>query len=81
MARLLIRLVKVYQVLLSPLLGGQCRFHPSCSVYAIEYLHRHGAVAGTVGTLWRLFRCAPWGGSGDDPVPDVAWDLPKRRGA
>ena len=80
MARLLIGLVKAYQALLSPFLGGRCRFHPSCSAYSIDYLRRHGALAGTVGTLWRLFRCSPWGGSGDDPVPEQAWDFPRRRG-
>ncbi|MBM65050.1 MAG: membrane protein insertion efficiency factor YidD [Myxococcales bacterium] len=80
MARLLICLVRVYQRTLSHLLGGQCRFHPSCSVYSIGYLNKHGALAGIAGTLWRLFRCAPWGGSGDDPVPEQPWDFPKRRG-
>ncbi|HBU48251.1 MAG TPA: membrane protein insertion efficiency factor YidD [Myxococcales bacterium] len=78
-ARLLIGLVKAYQVLLSPLMGGRCRFHPSCSAYSIDYLKRHGAIAGAVGTIWRLLRCSPWGGQGEDPVPDSAWNLPHRK--
>lgn len=68
-ARTCIALVKGYQVALSPLLGGRCRFAPSCSHYSIEAFQRHGAVRGLWLTLWRVGRCHPWGGSGDDPVP------------
>ncbi len=64
-----IRMVRVYQVVLSPVLGGRCRFAPSCSHYAIEAYERHGALRGTWLTLRRLLRCHPWGGSGFDPVP------------
>lgn len=63
------RLVRAYQVVLSPLLGGRCRFAPSCSHYSIEAYERHGAVRGTWLTLRRVLRCHPWGGSGFDPVP------------
>jgi putative membrane protein insertion efficiency factor len=68
-SRLGVALVRGYQRLLSPLLGGRCRFAPSCSVYAIEALQRHGAVRGGWLSLRRLLRCHPWGGCGDDPVP------------
>lgn len=68
-ARICIVLVKGYQVALSPLLGGRCRFAPSCSHYSIEAFQRHGALRGLWLTLRRVGRCHPWGGSGDDPVP------------
>ena len=64
-------LIRVYQVTVSPLLGPRCRFHPNCSSYAIEALHRHGPFAGLWLALRRLGRCQPWGGSGFDPVPDA----------
>ncbi|MCC6909986.1 MAG: membrane protein insertion efficiency factor YidD [Phycisphaerales bacterium] len=69
-ARALIAIVRLYQVTLGHLIGGQCRFCPSCSRYSIEALARHGALRGGWLTLRRLVRCHPWGGSGDDPVPD-----------
>ena len=56
-------------MILSPLLGGYCRFVPSCSVYAQEALRRHGAVRGTRFTLLRLLRCHPFHAGGHDPVP------------
>jgi len=69
-ARALIALVRLYQIVLGPLIGGQCRFSPTCSHYAIEALARCGAWRGSWLTLGRLIRCHPWGGSGHDPVPD-----------
>jgi putative membrane protein insertion efficiency factor len=68
-ARALIGCVRAYQIVLGPLLGGHCRFTPSCSFYSIEAYRTHGAVRGTTLTVKRLCRCHPWGGSGDDPVP------------
>lgn len=68
-ARLCILGVRGYQRLLGPILGGQCRFSPSCSNYAIEAFQAHGAVRGMRLTLRRLSRCHPWGGDGHDPVP------------
>lgn len=61
--------VRGYQMVLSPFLGGRCRFDPSCSVYAMEALRRHGGLRGGWLTLRRLLRCHPWGGCGHDPVP------------
>ncbi len=68
-ARLLIASVRGYQRTLALVLGGQCRFSPTCSEYAIEALDRHGAVRGAWLALRRIGRCNPWGPSGDDPVP------------
>ncbi|MDZ7910206.1 MAG: membrane protein insertion efficiency factor YidD [Gemmobacter sp.] len=61
--------VRAYRLLLSPWVGHGCRFQPTCSVYALEALERHGAVKGGYLTAHRLCRCHPWGGSGYDPVP------------
>ncbi len=65
----LVGLVKGYRLLLSPWIGAGCRFEPTCSVYAIEALERHGAAAGSYLTLRRLGRCQPWCDGGCDPVP------------
>ncbi|MBV1775593.1 membrane protein insertion efficiency factor YidD [Burkholderiaceae bacterium DAT-1] len=71
MSRLLIALLKAYRVLLSPLLGSNCRFTPTCSQYAIEAIDKHGTFHGSWLTMRRLCRCHPWGGHGHDPVPPV----------
>lgn len=65
----LIGLVKLYRLLLSPYLGGQCRFVPSCSLYAGEALERFGALRGTALAMARLLRCHPFCEGGFDPVP------------
>ncbi|WP_031434383.1 membrane protein insertion efficiency factor YidD [Methylomarinum vadi] len=69
MKTLLIKIVRLYQLLISPLLPPACRYHPTCSHYAIEALQVHGPVYGAWLTLKRLLRCQPWGGHGYDPVP------------
>lgn len=61
--------VRAYQLFLSPWHPPCCRYHPSCSQYALEALRRHGAIKGLVLGVWRLMRCNPWGGYGYDPVP------------
>jgi len=61
--------VRAYQVTLAPLLGGHCRFTPTCSAYAAEAIRSHGATRGLWLALKRLARCHPWGGFGHDPVP------------
>jgi hypothetical protein len=68
-SRLLSFLVVGYRYSVSPMLGMQCRFHPSCSAYALEALERHGAVRGGWLALRRLARCHPWHPGGHDPVP------------
>ncbi len=65
----LLALIKVYQWVVSPLLGPTCRFYPSCSAYAVEALQVHGLLRGTALAGWRLLRCAPWHPGGVDPVP------------
>ncbi|HXX71521.1 MAG TPA: membrane protein insertion efficiency factor YidD [Candidatus Acidoferrum sp.] len=69
MSRLLSFLVNGYRYALSPALGMHCRFHPSCSAYALEALERHGAARGAWLALRRLARCHPWHPGGYDPVP------------
>ncbi|MGQ0586065.1 MAG: membrane protein insertion efficiency factor YidD [Gammaproteobacteria bacterium] len=70
---LLIKLVRLYQLLLSPLLnlvsGPRCRFHPTCSAYAVQALERHGAVRGSILAARRVARCHPLNEGGFDPVP------------
>jgi putative membrane protein insertion efficiency factor len=67
MAGLLIGLVRIYQVVLRPLLPPLCRFQPSCSEYFIAAVQKYGPVYGGWKGLRRLCRCHPWGGSGYDP--------------
>lgn len=68
--------IRVYQVVLAPLMSGHCRFLPTCSNYAIEAYRVHGVVRGTWLTARRLARCQPWGGNGFDPVPPAAPERP-----
>ena len=69
MSRVLSLLVLGYRYAVSPLLGARCRFHPSCSAYALEALERHGAARGSWLALRRVARCHPWHAGGHDPVP------------
>ena len=69
LTRPLILGVRLYQAALSPLLGGHCRYHPTCSEYAVEALAVHGALRGSWLILRRVLRCHPLGGAGYDPVP------------
>ena len=66
----LIGVTRGYQFFLSPILPRTCRFHPTCSSYAIEAIHEHGAIRGGWLALKRIGRCHPWGGGGFDPVPE-----------
>ena len=68
-SKLLIFLIKVYQVTLSPLLGANCRYMPTCSAYSVEAIQVHGPVKGLWLSIKRILSCHPWGGSGIDPVP------------
>ncbi|WP_426192152.1 membrane protein insertion efficiency factor YidD [Massilia sp. DWR3-1-1] len=72
MNKLLVLLLRAYQVLLSPMLGQRCRFYPSCSHYAIEAIHTHGAARGSWLAARRLGKCHPWHAGGFDPVPPKA---------
>ncbi|MBS7565192.1 membrane protein insertion efficiency factor YidD [Mucilaginibacter sp. Bleaf8] len=68
-AAVFIALIRVYQIVLSPILGASCRFTPTCSRYGIEAIKKHGPFKGGWLTLKRIGRCHPWGGHGPDPVP------------
>ena len=61
--------VRAYRLVLSPWVGMSCRYHPTCSAYALEALREHGGLKGAYLTLRRIGRCHPWGGSGIDNVP------------
>lgn len=74
LARALDGAVLAYQWTLSPLLGGQCRFQPSCSCYAREAIAAHGAIRGAGLAGWRILRCNPWCDGGYDPVPGTSRD-------
>ena len=62
--------VRAYRATFSPLVGRNCRYHPTCSVYALEALRKHGGIKGGWLTLCRIGRCHPLGGMGVDDVPD-----------
>ncbi|MDQ2718940.1 MAG: membrane protein insertion efficiency factor YidD [Bacteroidota bacterium] len=64
-----IGLIRIYQLIISPLLGPSCRFTPTCSQYGIEVFKKYGPLKGMWFTLKRISRCHPWGGHGHDPVP------------
>jgi putative membrane protein insertion efficiency factor len=66
---LLIGLIRVYRMTLSGVLGGQCRFHPSCSDYAEGAIRNRGATVGAALAAWRILRCSPLSRGGIDPAP------------
>ncbi len=65
----LIGLLKIYRAVISPLYGDVCKFHPTCSAYALDAVRIHGSIRGTYLTVKRLGRCHPWSLGGYDPVP------------
>ncbi|SPJ15927.1 hypothetical protein SBBP2_180005 [Burkholderiales bacterium] len=84
MTRILLFGLRAYRFALSPLLGNQCRFAPTCSQFAIAAIERFGPVRGSVLALRRLFRCHPWHAGGWDPVPATLtgrWACLSARGA
>lgn len=72
MKHLLIWLIRAWRFAISPLYGQVCRYHPSCSTYALEAVTAHGSVRGTWLAVRRLSRCHPWAAGGYDPVPPRA---------
>ena len=71
MQTILIYLIKGYQKTFSLLIGGSCRFYPTCSNYSIEAIERHGALKGSWLMIKRILRCHPMGAGGLDPVPEL----------
>ena len=67
----LLLLLRLYQLAISPYLGQNCRFYPSCSAYAHEAIARHGVAAGILLAAKRLCKCHPWHAGGIDPVPET----------
>jgi uncharacterized protein len=70
MRRLILLVLRGYRYLISPLLGQQCRFYPTCSAYSIEAVERYGAAHGSWLAVRRICKCHPWHEGGLDPVPD-----------
>jgi len=71
MKRLLIGAIRLYRKTLSPFIGQRCRFEPTCSHDGEEAIAKHGALRGTILTVWRILRCGPWSKGGYDPVPET----------
>ena len=72
MRALIVALIRIYQAIVSPLLGPSCRFYPSCSAYAGQAVRDYGVVRGTWLAVRRIARCHPWHPGGHDPVPPPA---------
>ena len=70
MKKIIILIIKTYQITLSPLLGSNCRFHPTCSEYTIQAVNEHGVYRGLILGVKRMSKCHPLGPKGYDPVPD-----------
>jgi hypothetical protein len=68
-SKVLIALLRAYQLVVSPLFGPRCKYYPTCSSYAIEAVRVHGALRGAGMATWRLLRCNPFSNGGLDPVP------------
>lgn len=71
MKKLLMGAIRLYRKTLSPFIGQQCRFEPTCSHYGEEAIEKHGALRGSILTVWRILRCGPWCKGGYDPVPET----------
>ncbi len=76
-----VALIRFYKACLSPYLGRQCRFTPTCSTYALEAFEKHGPFKGLWLAVRRILRCNPFGGSGYDPVPETFSFFPKQPSA
>lgn len=78
--RLLVAPIRFYQYVISPWLGYNCRFTPTCSAYAIEAIETHGALCGSWLAVRRILRCHPWCHGGHDPVPSTGCPFGHRHG-
>ena len=81
MSRLLALPIHAYRALVSPLLGPRCKYHPTCSAYALEALREYGALRGLVLAGWRVLRCNPWSRGGVDFARDQTLFRARPRGA
>ena len=80
MRRVLIAIIRWYKRVISPKLGNNCRFSPTCSEYAMAAIETHGAFKGSLLSIWRILRCNPFGKAGYDPPPEKGqWKNPARR--
>ena len=70
--KILLLFINIYKIFISPYLGQNCRYHPTCSTYAKEALQIHGLRKGIALSLKRISKCHPWGNHGYDPVPNDA---------
>jgi hypothetical protein len=77
LARIAVAPIKLYQRLISPMVGQRCKYYPSCSEYAVQAIQRFGILRGLVLAAWRLLRCNPWSHGGFDPVEDQRLFTPK----
>jgi uncharacterized protein len=68
-SKIFVVLIRFYQLSISPILGQNCRYTPTCSQYSIEAIQKHGPFKGGWLSIKRIFSCHPWGGHGHDPVP------------
>ncbi len=68
-SHILVFLIKLYQIIISPLLGQNCRYLPTCSEYSTQSIKEHGVIKGITLSIKRIAKCHPWGGHGYDPVP------------
>lgn len=66
---IIVKIIKLYQLIISPLIGSNCRYTPSCSTYSIDALKKHGLMKGGKLSIKRILSCHPFGKSGYDPVP------------
>jgi len=78
MRKLLLIVIRGYQIVLSPIMGQNCRFYPTCSCYAHTAIERYGAFKGTYLAIRRILRCHPWHPGGMDPVPELKTELKKK---
>jgi len=68
-SKIFIGLIRVYQLSISPILGQNCRYTPTCSQYSVEAINKYGPLKGGWLAIKRILSCHPWGGHGHDPVP------------
>jgi hypothetical protein len=66
MKKTIILLIKIYQKMLSPILGNSCRYYPSCSNYSIQAIEKYGVLKGTLKSIWRIIKCNPFSKGGID---------------